>query len=353
MYYSDSTWTSRDSRPAAQLSGLTLPSGWIVEELMEQPQDSTGGTFSVPYIVNSEERGAAFLKAMDYQSSSGGDSMETRLQITTQQFNHEFNLLQECNEMTRVVQLVDHGKMHTSPNDDHSKVFYLIFELADCDIRTHVRNPNHSDIAHLLGLMHNVASAIQQLHNQQIAHLDIKPSNVLVFGQQGAKLADMGRSINKNTPGPFDTCRCVGDFKYAPPEALYNDTRPEWKTHRLGGDFYLLGNLMFFLFFGHSVTQVMLHRLKTLDSDLHPDNQSASYEEALPLVSSTFIQLIQELRENSQFDHASEIINIVRQLCDPDPTLRGLPMNSDTCRYSLQNLMLKLNLLHERHPHLQ
>ena len=349
MNHSDSTWTSGDSRPAAQLRGLTLPRGWIVKEPMRQPQDSTGGTFSVPYIVNSKEKGAAFLKAMDYQSFSGGDSTETKLQIATQQYNHEFNLLQECNEMTHVVRLIDHGKIYTNPNDDYSKVFYFIFELAECDIRTHMRKPNYRNIARLLYLMHNVATAIQQLHNQQIAHLDVKPSNVLIFEQQGAKLADMGRSINKNTPGPFDTCRCVGDPKYAPPEALYNDTHPEWKTHRLGGDFYLLGNLMFYLLSGHSITQIVLERLRGFNPNLYPTNQLASYDEALPLVNRIFLHLIQELRENTHADAASEIINIVRQLCDPDPTLRGLPMNRDTCRYSLQELMLKLNLLHEKY----
>lgn len=340
---------NNEPRPAAQLHGLELPNGWIVDSLLNQTQDSTGGTFSVPYVVHSESKGSAFLKAMDYRSSFEGDSVMNKLLGAILTYQHELSLLQECDQLTRVVRLIDHGETHADPKDAFSSVFYLIFELAECDIRSHVKKHDHRNIAHLLDLMHNTTVAIQQLHNRQIAHLDVKPSNVLIFGQQGAKLADLGRSIKKDQPSPLDALICVGDPKYAPPETFYHDTQPEWNTHRLGCDFYLLGNLIFFLLFGHSITQIVLNRLYIFNPLLHPTNQSASYEEALPFVNRIFLHLIQEIRENLEFNPASEIVNILRQLCDPDPAIRGLPMNRGVYRYSLQRLVSKFNLLYKRH----
>ena len=67
--HDENRWLNHGLRPAGQLAGMELPNGWKVEYPSCSPEISTGGTFSVPYIVNSETRGKAFLKAMDYTRS--------------------------------------------------------------------------------------------------------------------------------------------------------------------------------------------------------------------------------------------------------------------------------------------
>lgn len=341
-------WPNRGPRPAALLAGMELPMGWKVESASLAPENSTGGTFSIPYIVKSETEGVAFLKAMDYASSFASDSVMERLYKSIQNYYHERDLLQKCTGMSRVVRLLDCGETHVNTVDQYSAVFYLIFELADSDIRAHVHLHDRDDFGHLLQLMHQVTVASQQLHNAQIAHLDIKPSNVLVFGQRGAKLADLGRSIAIGCESPFSSLDCVGDKRYAPPELLYANVRPEWKSNRVGCDFYLLGNLLFFLITSSSLTQLLSNRLGNLNSSLHHRNRSISYDEVLPYVNRVFLQIIRELRNDPRIAFVPEIADLVKQLCDPDPSRRGLPMNRGFNRHSLRRYVSRFDLLYKR-----
>lgn len=347
----NNVWLDNGPRPAKQLIGMELQNGWEVENLSSSSETSTGGTFCVPYIVNSKTKGKAFLKAMDYSSSFTGISVMDKLYETIQNFRHERDLLAGCVGMSRVISLIDSGEAHINAQNQYEVVFYLIFELADSDIRAHVNNKENANIGQLLLLMHQVTVALQQLHNAQIAHLDIKPSNVLVFHQKGAKLADLGRSVQNGRTSPFDSLARVGDGRYAPPELLYPGVCPKWETHRLGCDFYLLGNLLFFLLTGLSLTQVLLNRLRVLNEFLHPQFQMVSYDEAFPYVNNVFLQIIRELRSDLESSPVSEIVDIVKQLCDPDPTLRGLLINRGTNRFSLQRLVSKFDLLHKRNKY--
>ncbi len=292
----ESRWPYRGPRPADQLAGMDLENGWRVEYKMKPREDSTGGTFSVPYIVTSREGERAFLKAMDYTSSFAGHTVMDRLFDTIQNFRHELGLLQRCTGMSRVVRLLDYGEAHVNPNEPFSAVFFLIFELASNDIRAHVQSQDDDNIGHFLLLMHQVTVALQQLHLGEINHLDIKPSNVLMYCQRGAKLADLGRSIQNGETSPFSSLSCVGDMRYAPPELLYAGVRPEWQTNRNGCDFYLLGNLMFFLITQTSLTQLMLGRLAKLNAAFHHSNRSISYGEVFPYVNKVFFQIIRDLR---------------------------------------------------------
>ena len=334
--------------PAERLAGMELCNGWRVENIAFPPEMSTGGTFSVPYMVYSETRGKAFLKAMDYSSSFANDSVMDKLLDTIQRYRHELNLLQSCAGMSRVVRLLDWGETRISTPNPYDVVYYLIFELAECDIRVHVNHQENNKIFHQLQLMHQITVALQQLHNKQIAHLDIKPSNVLVFDTQGAKLADLGRSIKNGQSSPFDSFACAGDKQYAPPELLYPNAPFEWKTHRLGCDFYLLGSLMFFLITERSMTELLFKRLQISNESYHFDNPAVSYDDAFPYVLKEFLQIIRELRNDPQLTPSADIVDTVKQLCDPNPAKRGLPMNKGANRYSLEKFVSKFNLLYQR-----
>ena len=66
---------------------------------------------------------------------------------------------------------------------------YIVFELASGDIRAEIERLPNFDLAWCLRSLHNATVGVQQLHSKDIAHQDIKPSNVLVFGMDGSKLA--------------------------------------------------------------------------------------------------------------------------------------------------------------------
>src|SRR4029078_6903029 len=100
---------------------------------------------------------------------------------------------------------------------------YLIVELADGDIRSHLDTQAVLDAVFVMKMLHHVAIGLKQLHTANIAHQDLKPSNVLVFRKQmEGKICDLGRAWDKNGAGPYDHDPIAGDWHYAPPEFLYD-----------------------------------------------------------------------------------------------------------------------------------
>ena len=69
------TYTS----PAHLLEGKILKNGWVVKKKIEKSVMSTGGNFSVSYIVQKNE-GEAFLKAIDLYSFSNIDGTTENFQ---------------------------------------------------------------------------------------------------------------------------------------------------------------------------------------------------------------------------------------------------------------------------------
>ena len=344
----DSAWTDIDSRPAAQLLNMELSGGWKVTKKIDPAETNTYETFSILYVVKSKSQEKAFLKAMDFESSFTGDTVVDRLRKTIQNFDHEQDLLEKCAGLSRVVNLIGSGDTHTNPDNDYEVAYYLIFERADGSVATLMADQADFTVGDSLLLMHQTTVALQQLHNRQIAHLDIKPSNILIYNQKGAKLADLGRSIQKCSPSPFDDNLCVGDRRFAPLELMYSRHQPLWDTHRLGCDLYLLGNILYFLIVRQSITQSLGNKLRLLNPNLYPPNQFVSYEEVFPFVEDVFPDVIQHLRTHPASARVPEIADVVAQLCDPDPTHRGLPLNKHTRQYSLHKFVSKFNLLHKR-----
>src|SRR6185437_7605631 len=166
--------------PAELLAGLSLDGGWKVTERITAGPDATGGVFSVSYIVESAHSGRAFLKALDFSKA----------------FNFERDILQKCADrrMDRVVRAIGDGNVRTTATSGGGVVQYLIFELADRDVRLQLSLSSKVDLAWKLRSLHHIATGLMQLHSAGIAHQDLKPSNVLVFEGKTSKVSDLGRA---------------------------------------------------------------------------------------------------------------------------------------------------------------
>lgn len=332
--------------PAQQLLNFSLPGGWKVMSRVPRTAGMTGGTFSEGYLVENVDGRSGFLKALDFSGAMGAADPSMELEALTAAFNFERNLLAKCREcrMTRVVLAVDDGTVVVDPNSQVGRVQYLILERADGDVRSYIQTSDSFDLAWRLRSLHHVATGLAQLHQQTIAHQDLKPSNVMVFHGSESKIGDLGRASLKGLLPPHEGYEIAGDPSYAPPELLYGHIPPDWNERRLGCDAYLLGSMVVFLFTGVSMNAALAAQLHPAQ---FPANWAGSFEEVMPFLRDAFSRALEVIKESMPPSVRTELLGVVRQLCEPDPSRRGHPkdLGRSTGRYSLVRFVSVLNLL--------
>lgn len=314
--------------PAEQLLGVELNNGWkVIEKLETNPELSdSGGFFSCQYLVQRSDGYRAFLKAMDFRGAFGAPNPMLEMQRLTAEFLYEKEINKHCSDkkLSRVVRCLDAGDVEIDPSAiDKGRVEYLIFEKADNgDVRQHIRLSPEDTTAWSLKALHEIAVGVQQLHANSIAHLDIKPSNAVVFESHGTKVSDLGSSVHEEKQVPH-AIAFSGDKTYAPPEVLYNYNPPDWRTHRLGCDLYMLGGILVFFFCGASMTA-------RLEAELAPVHRYASgikYDAALPYLQHAFSSVLRDLQTCFPEPIRKDLTEMVAQLCEPDFNRRGHPKN--------------------------
>lgn len=315
-------------RPAECLLGLDLHRGWNVDSFVHRPPTSTGGKFSVGYLVINTDGRKAYLKALDFSAAFQQPDPSRALEDLTKAYNFERDLLAQCKDkvLHRVVTPLADGTVEVPGNfGPLGNVSYLIFELAMGDIRKEVEQWKEFDVAWALRSLHHSALGLQQLHYVGIAHQDLKPSNVLVFPVDGSKLSDLGRAAHIQIPSLNDKFSIPGDYGYAPPEQLYNWHHSHDFSSRCIADIYHLGSLIFFFFLSCSAT----HAIQLKISQKHEKAFTRSdFLQDLPYIQHAFCETLGELRasvESFAGDLADEIVMISQQLCEPDPRRRGDP----------------------------
>jgi eukaryotic-like serine/threonine-protein kinase len=330
---------------AHNLLGLTVGNGWKVIAKHVRADGASGGRYSVCYYV--ERNGErAFLKAIDFSRAEKAEDFAREMQKLTEAFNFERDLLNKCSQrhMDRVVTPLENGVVKVDDTFLGRQVHYIIFEAADGDIRGRLAAIDMAEVTWRLYALRHITTGLSQLHTAGIAHQDMKPSNVVTFGEE-SKVADLGRASEKGVVGPTDDERFPGDRTYAAPELLYNHIAPDFSTRRFGGDLYLLGSMVTFFFTGISSTAALL-------SHLHPDhhylNWQGSYKDVLPYLRNAFGSAVRSIGSQFRIRQLQiELTDVIAQLCDPDPELRGHPLSRIGIgnRFSLERYISKFDHL--------
>lgn len=313
--------------PAEGLQDAVLPGGWHVIARAESA--ARGASSSVYWLVERDGK-RAFLKAVDLRQAirSNPQRPMEAVEHVSRAYNYELELLEACGGrgMDRVVRALDHGAYRVDDNDELSSVFYLIFELADGDLRE-VAGSRELGIEERLSAVHDVAVGISQLHAAEIAHQDLKPANLLVYSEDmaGVRLADLARASRPEGSMPHDRRPFAGARSHAPPEGLYATSPPDWPARR-ACDLYHLGSILLFLWAGVSATSAWVNRL---NPELIPRSLGGPYEgsfnDVLPFVRSAIGEVCEEFPDIGNPELRGKLVAAFRELCDPDPALRGDP----------------------------
>lgn len=346
-----------DNNAAHNMLNLTLKSGWVVKEKPERDPNQSGSNFSVGYIVEKDGE-TCFMKAFDFsgflsvavpKNEEGEIDAVDVMNDMTNAFIYERDLSKHCRDkhVTKVSFVRESGQEYVQGNSSYLIVPYLIFDLAEGDIRKTLHFSSELDYAWRFKSLHDIAVGLKQLHTIEVSHQDLKPSNILVFDSE-SKLGDLGRSICKDMDGPYSKRAFTGDFTYAPPEIWYRYFERDWNKRVFATDCYMLGSLVVFYFTGISMSALLR---KHIPDNFAWDRWRGDFNEIVPYLENGFANALIEFENNiSRSDLRTELKQMVEYLCNPFPEKRGHPKNVSMrgSNYSMERFVTILDVLRRK-----
>ncbi|XP_055371520.1 death-associated protein kinase related-like [Condylostylus longicornis] len=163
-----------------------------------------------------------------------------RAQSSDKEIKHEIAVLILCSDSENIVQL---NAVHESRADTA-----LLLELATGgELQALLDNEGSLTEAQARICMREVLKALQFLHKRSIAHLDLKPQNILLTGENvedGLKLCDFG--ISRVIENGSKVREILGTPDYVAPEVL------QYEPLSLQTDIWSVGVLTYVLLSGYS-----------------------------------------------------------------------------------------------------
>jgi len=329
------------------LIGKQLRDGWTIEGRREFSPHATGGRHSLGYIAKHPDGRQAFIKLLDPTLNRDAPDPLDDLRLRIEVFQYEQKLVEKCQRqrMSRVVRAIDAGEL--TDDLDSNPIYYLTFELAECDLREQADLERRFDLAFRMRVLHQASVGLQQLHWAQIALQDLKPSNVLIFSDNKTKLGDLGHAHELGNPRPGPVRVIAADPTYAPPEQLYSHIPEDWGTRRLSADLYQLGSLAVFLFAGVGITSLLSGQLRP---EHHWDVWMGEYQDVLPYLREATDAALDELATATETTVREELVQLVRYLTEPEPTRRGHPKNiaGNGATFGIHRFVSRFNVLATR-----
>lgn len=308
---------------------------WNVLNKRQKTDEDPSGFFSTCYTVEDDHGNLAFMKAFNYVYAFRAGMSADLLKELTENFTYERDLLMFCreNRMRRVVTAIDSGE-YSEPNELIS-VPYLVFEIAQGSLKNFnvIRDPS---LAWRLRAFHGTLVGLSQLHKARIAHQDIKPSNILIFGNDISKLGDLGNATQQfNESVLWSKDSHCGDMRYAPVELLYGYFSPDWNVRRYGADLFMMGGLLTYMIC--ETNFVLLMHTKIPEPQRY-NNFGGTFDEIKPFLYSAFHETLNEIRDCIPKLIRDDLIAMLSELCNPIPEERGNTSFLDSTRnqYSLE-----------------
>jgi serine/threonine protein kinase len=339
-----------ETSAAHNLVGIELEGGWRVVEKLTKRVQNTGSFFSVCYKVELHGK-EAFLKAFNFTSffnAGTGTFMDTmKRMVVAHTYERDLSAYCRGKHVSKISVAVTSGEANVTGYGAVDIVPYLIFEWAEGDIRDLIADRGPMDSALLFKSLHSIATGLKQLHQINVSHNDLKPSNVLVFGPGEHKICDLGSSVCAALPSPNDKLLFGGDYNYAPPEILYHADCVDRASQARLTDLYLFGSMFAFYFTNLSMTALLTNHLPLI---FRTGEWTGTWVEVKEYLLPAFSEALDDLSGTIPLEFRADVVLMVEKLCFPFPERRGLGFASGVSRYelSLERIVTKLDVLIKR-----
>jgi eukaryotic-like serine/threonine-protein kinase len=163
------------------------------------------------------------IKLMHREIASDSDQLE--------RFRREARAVAQLNH-PHVVKVIDAGEELSA---DVGTPYIVLEYVAGDTLKETVRANGALDVPQALAYAVEIARALGAAHDRQIVHRDVKPQNILIDPEGGAKITDFGIARSLDEEGLTMAGRVLGTTDYVSPEqALGEAVTPQSDLYSLG-----------------------------------------------------------------------------------------------------------------------
>jgi serine/threonine-protein kinase len=149
------------------------------------------------------------IKLMHREIAADSDQLE--------RFRREARAVAQLNH-PQIVTVIDAGE-ESATDGEHPVSPYIVLEYVDGEtLKDLIRREGPLEIAQAIAYTVEIARALGAAHERQIVHRDVKPQNVLIGAEGGAKITDFGIARSLTEEGLTMDGRVLGTTDYVSPE---------------------------------------------------------------------------------------------------------------------------------------
>src|ERR1700724_729717 len=166
------------------------------------------------------------IKLMHREIAADSDQLE--------RFRREARSVAQLNH-PHIVTVIDAGE-DSAADGEHPVAPYIVLEYVEGEtLKDLIRREGPLEISQAIAYAIEIARALGAAHEQLIVHRDVKPQNVLISPEGGAKITDFGIARSLSEEGLTMDGRVLGTTDYVSPEqALGQRVTPQSDLYSLG-----------------------------------------------------------------------------------------------------------------------
>jgi serine/threonine-protein kinase len=222
---------------------------------------------------------------------------------TSKNYDEELADLEREYVMLKRVQHIPYISQAYGFNKDEDNTAYIRVEyIKGKSLSRFLKQEEHLNYHISLKLIKNMLCAFSLLHQSEIIHGDIHPSNILITENNDPRIIDLGLSVDTSTDGE-EVMKIGGVNYYLPPERINISSLHKFTTEPdLYSDVYQLGLMMYFI----------LYRKEPFSAFIWEDLSKKIKEDDIFFHAESF----------SGFKVSPEMIRIIKKCVSKDPSKR-------------------------------